>query len=291
MRNKMCCEPEYLKYTQYHYFPGGRRKLSVMMDVIARLAARVPDGKLCILDVGCGNGALTLPLASCGHTVLGIDISAEAIEKARGVNVFDNVSFEVRNLIESPLNMQFDVIICSEVLEHLSNPVPLIRAMEHELKPDGRLFITVPNGYGLREVMGRAEHRLRENRFLSKTVDFVRRLLGMRTADEKHSMHTNNPDQDHVQKFTVHSLRRLLVDNGFNISLWVGSFFFFSLFGAAQCGDGLVAEFDEWMADAMPLMVASGWYILCHKQISGMCEKHRKFFLSRLRLRKRRTTI
>ena len=56
----------------------------------------------------------------------------------------------------------FDLIVCSEVLEHLHEPRPLVAAITEKLAPSGLVFVTVPNGFGLREIGGRFERFLRE---------------------------------------------------------------------------------------------------------------------------------
>jgi 2-polyprenyl-3-methyl-5-hydroxy-6-metoxy-1,4-benzoquinol methylase len=258
-------EGEYLQYTDYHRFPGGRKRLRVIMELGERRSRKL-GRRLRVLDVGCGNGSNSFPLASLGHHLLGIDISAESIHHASLKNSFPNARFLVHNLLEKSLDETFDLVLCSEVLEHLPNPEPLLLAMARILEPGGLLLITVPNGYGPREVLGRIEIGLNRSRILQPLLSGFRRLLRMSSADEKCRMHTSNPDQDHVQKFTPGQLRRLIESGGLTITGWVNSFWLLSLFGKAQAGANIIARIDSWLADQGPKIFSSGWYVSCEKR-------------------------
>ncbi len=82
------------------------------------------DGKL-VLDVGCGGGILTESFASAGARVTGIDPSGAAIESAKahakesGLNIEYHAASPAEFLKDTP--KKFDVIVCAEVLEHLSS--------------------------------------------------------------------------------------------------------------------------------------------------------------------------
>lgn len=258
-------EKAYLKHTDYHLFPGGRKRLRVIVKHCQQRSRQL-GRRLSVLDVGCGNGSNSFPIASLDHHLLGIDISPESIAFAESRNSFPNARFKVHNLAEQPLSEKFDFIICSEVLEHLSDPGPLIRAMSEALKPGGLVIITVPNGYGPREVLGRLENRLRRSRVWKPYVEGFRRLFGMSSAAEKCRMHTSNPDQDHVQKFTTRQIKHLIESGGLRVIEWVNSFWLLSLFGKAKAGEGFVARLDSRLADRGPALCASGWFIVCEKK-------------------------
>ena len=258
-------EASYLAYTNYHDYPGGRKKLRVVVQVCRDLSeslGRPPR----ILDIGCGNGSITFPLASLGYPITGIDVSNASISHAAGKCPFRNARFLAHDLSQSPLPERYDLIICSEVLEHLSDPSPLVKGMTGALEPGGIAVVTVPNGYGLREVMGRLEHGMRGSRLLTPAADLFRRLLGMKSAREKCLMHTSNPEQDHVQKFTPRQFTLLLSSHGLAVEGWVNSFWLLSLFGKANKGVGWLARLDSWLADRLPAVYSSGWYVICRRR-------------------------
>lgn len=261
-KNPKTSQATYWQHTNYHLFPGGKKKLTFIVGALEKLAQKSP---LKILDIGCGNGSITFPIGSLGYDILGIDFSAESIQLAQSKNTFPNVRFQQHDLAASPLPERFNCVICSEVLEHLHNPGLLLRAIARVMEPSGCLIITVPNGYGLREVLGRVEKRLRQIPGVNRLVDGMRALFGMRTEKEKHAMHTSNPDQGHVQKFTPASLRRLLQSHHFDVAQWVNSFWFLSLFGKARTGEGWIASLDSRLAEILPPHFASGWYLLCRR--------------------------
>lgn len=99
-----------------------------------------------ILDLGCGPGSITLDLAErVGAPVLGVDFSAEAIAAAqqaaqgRGDQATTFVVGDLFDLDVEPGS--FDVVHAHQVLQHLSDPVAALQAMQRYCAPDG--FIAV----------------------------------------------------------------------------------------------------------------------------------------------------
>ncbi len=95
-----------------------------------------------ILDVGCGKGWLINRLRENGfNNIQGCDW----IEK------IDNSEFEYTRLDLNSAGLRFypdqtfDVVISSDVLEHMENPASILREMARVLKPEGHIFITIPN--------------------------------------------------------------------------------------------------------------------------------------------------
>lgn len=97
-----------------------------------------------ILEVGCGDGSFTRHLAQYSSRVTALDISAAQIE--RNVRAHPEIKF-LQHDVARPLPFAqdtFDVIWCSEVLEHLFDPGFALREMQRVLAPGGRLLVTVP---------------------------------------------------------------------------------------------------------------------------------------------------
>lgn len=106
------------------------------------------DKKLQILDVGCGVGTICLYLAKQGHTVTGIDISKKAIEIcnfAKKASKINTANFICTSVEKMQLSSLYDLIICSEVIEHVEHDQKLINILYTKLKKKGMLLITTPS--------------------------------------------------------------------------------------------------------------------------------------------------
>lgn len=99
-----------------------------------------------VLDAGCGEGFGTQLLAASASYVLGIDYSEEAVRKARQEFALPNLEFRRLDVFELPrLGRAFDLVCNFQVLEHLREPLPFLRAVGAALKPGGTLLLTTPN--------------------------------------------------------------------------------------------------------------------------------------------------
>lgn len=96
-----------------------------------------------VLDVGCGTGLFAYRSAKKGANVLGIDFSEAAINIARKKYKIPNLRFEKLNATE--IQDKFDVIVSIGTLEHLDNPLKMLKIFKNHLKSNGRIIITSPN--------------------------------------------------------------------------------------------------------------------------------------------------
>ncbi|MFX0204605.1 MAG: class I SAM-dependent methyltransferase [Candidatus Hodarchaeota archaeon] len=74
-----------------------------------------------VLDIGCGNGALAFDLAQKAKLVVGIDVNKENIQVARSKYGLENIQYTVGDATKDLDDEKFDVIVLSNVLEHLEN--------------------------------------------------------------------------------------------------------------------------------------------------------------------------
>ncbi len=100
--------------------------------------------KLKILEVGCGYGYLSYALHKAGHEVTAIDIATGAINFAK--QNFGNY-FHQSNLEDfSKQNKdKFDLVIATEVIEHLESPNDFLMLSEKLLAPGGNILLTTPD--------------------------------------------------------------------------------------------------------------------------------------------------
>jgi 2-polyprenyl-6-hydroxyphenyl methylase/3-demethylubiquinone-9 3-methyltransferase len=106
---------------------------------------RTPLGGRTALDVGCGAGLLTEPLARLGAKVTGLDATPELIEVAREHASAMGLEIDYRAGDVQELEGDFDLVTCMEVVEHVADPAAFVHALAKRLAPDGLLLLSTPN--------------------------------------------------------------------------------------------------------------------------------------------------
>lgn len=122
--------------------------------LLHKLAA-LKGRELSVLDVGCGAGIAVRHLASSARgkvgRYVGIDLQAERLERRyRDISAIE-VAFRNVDLddawvdVDDPFDVgRFDVVWCSEVIEHLTDDIGLLRKLRAAAKPGGLVLITTP---------------------------------------------------------------------------------------------------------------------------------------------------
>jgi SAM-dependent methyltransferase len=140
-----------------------------------------------ILEVGCGDGAFTKSLAEYSSQVTAIDLSSHQV--AQNARAYPEIQF-LQHDVAQPLPFEdgsYDVIWCSEVLEHLFDPGFALREMHRVLVPGGRLLVTVPYHGVLKNV-----------------------LIALFRWEEHYA-----PDHPHIRFFSRRTLGSLAASSGF----------------------------------------------------------------------------
>lgn len=121
-----------------------------------------------VLDLACGEGYGSAMLGAVASSVVGIDLSQEAIDHARATYCHShNVRFECGNATRTSLpDLSFDVVVSFETIEHLTEQAEILAEIRRVLKPDGILIISSPN----RPVY--SDGRDYKNEFHLKELDF-----------------------------------------------------------------------------------------------------------------------
>lgn len=124
---------------------GGTSGEPVRSLVLRLLESESLSGDL--LDFGAGRGELLRLLQARGgfRTLTGADIFSRPAE-------FPEAIAWIEQDLNQPLTtpQRFDVVVCTEVIEHLENPRLTFRSIHDALKPDGVLLLTMPNQESLR---------------------------------------------------------------------------------------------------------------------------------------------
>jgi 2-polyprenyl-3-methyl-5-hydroxy-6-metoxy-1,4-benzoquinol methylase len=100
-----------------------------------------------ILDVGCGVGTIDFYLSKQGYVISGIDISKKAIVAARrNARFFDlkNIKFYLGDINNFKFKSKFDLILCSEIIEHVLDDKRMLIDLCRNLKKDGIILLTTP---------------------------------------------------------------------------------------------------------------------------------------------------
>jgi 2-polyprenyl-3-methyl-5-hydroxy-6-metoxy-1,4-benzoquinol methylase len=200
---------------------------------VALLAARaiteLARPRLELLDVGCGGGGSTLAVLAELETGFGVesarlmitgwDLSPTAVEAARqrGLNA------ELRDIESAELGSEpggrFDLVLFSEVLEHLVNTGQALRNLVHLLRRPGYLVLTTPNLAAwhnrLLLAAGRQPHgtevSFEPHRFGNRLFE---RLLGEPAGGVRMA--------GHLRLFTLRALREFLIHHDFEVITGIG---------------------------------------------------------------------
>ncbi|HET6977618.1 MAG TPA: class I SAM-dependent methyltransferase [Pyrinomonadaceae bacterium] len=162
---------------------SGEKLTRVFVELVKKL-----EGVRSICDLGCGNGHISGRLAQLGFQVTGVDASESGIAIAR--RAYPNAEF-VEALIDRDLSLgKFDLVVSSDVIEHMYRPSDLLEAARAQLKPGGQILLGTPyHGY------------------------FKNLVLAATGKMEAHfsALH----DGGHIKFFSVLSLSQLLKSHGF----------------------------------------------------------------------------
>lgn len=170
-------------------------KYSVDIDTDANtshaIMLRLVGGSKRVLDVGCAAGDLARVLVERGCTVSGVELDEAAAAAAKPV--LERLVVGDLSTLDLPAEFgrgAFDVVVFGDVLEHMVDPLPVLRSAKELLAPGGYVVISVPN-------IAHADVRLS---LLSG--DFTYRPLGLL-------------DETHLRFFTRRSLYAFVAEAGF----------------------------------------------------------------------------
>ncbi|MEW8218854.1 MAG: glycosyltransferase [Candidatus Thiodiazotropha taylori] len=167
--------------------------LNVENNSHTQLVKRIPKGSR-VLELGCATGYMSEYLRQeLDCHVVGVEYDRAMAEKAKPhcdqVIVGD---VQKDNWLKSLGDEPFDIITCADILEHLRDPISLLKKLPEYLKEDGRLLASLPNG-----AHAALRLELLEGRFSYEDTGLL--------------------DRTHLHLFNYHSLRELFVRAGFRV--------------------------------------------------------------------------
>jgi len=144
-----------------------------------------------VLDVGCASGYFARALAEHGCTVSGVEYDVDAAEQARPALAELVVGdLEQLDLVAQLGEGRFNVVVFGDVLEHLRDPLPVLRQARTLLAPGGYVVMSIPN-----VAHGAVRLQLLQGRFDYRPTGLL--------------------DSTHIRFFTRDNLEVLLHDAGF----------------------------------------------------------------------------
>ncbi len=132
-----------------------RTKLLLEKEAIREISNLLKKKKrIKVVDIGCGNGAVIIRLAlkfkkNKAVEFIGIDLSKSFVDygnlAAKHKGLSGSVKFKQSDVERNDLGGKYDVILSSEVLEHLENPEGFLKKIANALNKEGVLLLSTPN--------------------------------------------------------------------------------------------------------------------------------------------------
>ena len=119
-----------------------------------------------VLDVGCAQGGFVIAASRAGaESVVGIDVNPKVFETAPRLMADYEVEADLRlaNLTEPALPKElgtFDLILCNDVLEHVTDVGAAIANLDRLMAPQARIFLEIPNGNAVHYVRSDGHYKL-----------------------------------------------------------------------------------------------------------------------------------
>jgi SAM-dependent methyltransferase len=185
-----------------------------------------------VLDIGCGAAGKTVYYASLGaRSIVGLEIleryraEAEALAAAKGCA--GRFRFVVADAAAMPFpDASFDTIVMNDAMEHVAEPLAVLRECARVLKPGGRLYLNFPPydhpfGAHLSDRIGIPwAHRLFSERTLVQTYKEL--CAGLPDAEARISLRIG-PDGrggerfTYINRMTIRRFRKILADSGLGV--------------------------------------------------------------------------
>lgn len=121
-----------------------RAEAGIKIDYVKRIFPRT-SSETKLLDVACGGGLVTIPLAQEGYQLTGVDLSKNSLAAANSRKP-ENAEFLSADARALPFEAaSFDGVLILDFLEHIEDPALVLREGARVLKPGGRLVFSTFN--------------------------------------------------------------------------------------------------------------------------------------------------
>ncbi len=169
--------------------------------IMARIAECAQERPGRALEVGFGAGIYLKTLASHYDEVYATDLNDYQIDHARAqVAGLDNVRLLIDDITDTRLpERSFDLVVCSEVLEHIADPRRAIDGIRRVIAPGGLVLVSTPQRYSLMELTCKVA-------FMPGIIELVRRIYAEPVLET-----------GHISLMTGRQMRDALEGAGFRI--------------------------------------------------------------------------
>lgn len=174
-----------------HPSPGYRDKIEFAekrMELRLYSCGIQPEdySEMAILDAGCGTGEYACWFASKGATVVGLDLSTEALAQARRYaenHTLGDIRFQKGSVLDLPFDSErFDLVYCTGVLHHTPAPFRGFQELCRVAQPNGQVLISLYHSWGfLPRYLRWSIARLLSGKDLDRRVAWGRRLFPFTT--------------------------------------------------------------------------------------------------------------
>lgn len=124
------------------YESGKRCAIDIEESYMMSLLVPPSEGKNKLLDLGCGSGEITRALGDKGYSVRGVDFSSSAIDIAKKAGIDCQIADLDEGIPES--DGEFDVVWAGDVVEHVFDPIGVLKEVARVLKQGGIFYATIP---------------------------------------------------------------------------------------------------------------------------------------------------
>ena len=225
-----------------------------------------------VLEIGCGTGfGILFPIAKHFKKIsfVGVDIDQQSVDFANQENNLSNLVFRTSNLEKE--NLTYDIIIISEVLEHVEKPQQLLLDIRSKLSDSGILFITLPNGYGPFEIVSTFMRILDFFNLTTKIRNFKRIFIPgivvkQNIEEFNYRVSDTLADSPHINFFNFKEIKKLINYSGYQIISYKNRTFI--------CGDPIdilinkfnLSNLNSKVADYLPNILVSDWMFIVKKK-------------------------
>jgi 2-polyprenyl-6-hydroxyphenyl methylase/3-demethylubiquinone-9 3-methyltransferase len=139
--------------------------------VALELVQHVAQPGATVLDVGAAQGNFTLSLAELGYDVTWNDLRAELADYVRLKHESGAVRYRPGEVFQLPRSEQYDVVLATEIIEHVAHPDDFLKKLRGFAKPHGFVVLTTPNGAYFRNRLPRFTDCHDPSRFESRQFE------------------------------------------------------------------------------------------------------------------------